>query len=242
MWLWIWRWASSPVHSSAMGRISREIQEASGGRLAVRSCSWAIAGALRRDHFGMIEGRDQVAVTREVRGQVGGGATVAAAVVREQDQWPLARLGGTPDIAREETVAGRVAGVEGVGADGERSGGGGCGCGAIHKHLMPVYAANLRSQSTQPIYAECSNSLADEQSAILLGTLLPTHLPSLPSNCQLPVAFAVNLDSQSDSGLTGCHSKEPQIRAPCSSHLHAHLTRIVCKGRKDAPAPGKSCG
>jgi hypothetical protein len=43
-----------------------------------------------------------------------------------------------PDIAGEETVAGRVAGFEGVGADGERSGGGGCGGGAIHKHLMPV--------------------------------------------------------------------------------------------------------
>jgi hypothetical protein len=35
-----------------------------------------IGGDLRGDDFGMIEGRDQVAVTGEVRGEVGGGATV----------------------------------------------------------------------------------------------------------------------------------------------------------------------
>ena len=78
-----------------------------------------IAGDLRSDDFGMIEGRDQVAVTREVRGEVGGGATVAAAVVRVEDERPRAGLVGAPDIAGEETVAGRVAGFEGVGADGE---------------------------------------------------------------------------------------------------------------------------
>jgi hypothetical protein len=70
----------------------------------------------------MIEGRDQIAVTREVCGEVSGGAPVAAAVVRVEDKRPRARLVGAPDIAGEETVAGRVAGFEGVGEDGERSG------------------------------------------------------------------------------------------------------------------------
>jgi hypothetical protein len=83
----------------------------------------------------MIEGRDQVSVTREVCGEVGGGATVAAAVVRVEDERPRATLVRAPDIAGEETVARRVAGFEGMGADGERCG---CGDGAIHKHLMPV--------------------------------------------------------------------------------------------------------
>jgi hypothetical protein len=78
-----------------------------------------IAGDLRGDNFGMIEGRDQVAMTREVRGEVGGGATVAAAVVRVEDERPRAGLVGAPDIAGGETVASRVAGVEGVGADGD---------------------------------------------------------------------------------------------------------------------------
>ena len=97
-----------------------------------------IAGDLRGDDFGMIEGRDQVAVTREVRGEVGGGATVAAAVVREEDERPHAGLIGAPDLAGEETVAGRVASFEGVGPDGERFGGGGYGRGAIHRYLMSV--------------------------------------------------------------------------------------------------------
>jgi hypothetical protein len=112
-------------------------QEAGVGN-AVGDEGFDIAGDLRGDDFGMIEGRDQVAVTREVRGEVGGGATVAAAVVRVEDERPLAGLVGAPDVAGEETVARRVAGFEGLGADGERSGGGGCGGGAIHKHLMPV--------------------------------------------------------------------------------------------------------
>jgi hypothetical protein len=72
-------------------------------------------------------------VTREVRGEVGGGATAAAAVVRVEDERPRAGLVGAPDIAGEETVAGRVAGFEGVGADGKRSRVEGCGGGAIHK-------------------------------------------------------------------------------------------------------------
>ena len=103
-------------------------QEAGVGN-AVGDEALDIAGDLRGDDFGMIEGRDQVAVTREVRGEVGGGATVAAAVVRVEDERPRAGLVGAPDIAGEETVAGRVAGFEGVGADGERAGGGGCGGG-----------------------------------------------------------------------------------------------------------------
>jgi len=91
-------------------------QEAGVGN-AVGDEALDIAGDLRGDDFGMIEGRDQVAVTREVRGEVGGGATVAAAVVRVEDERPRAGLVGAPDIAGEETVAGRVAGFEGVGAD-----------------------------------------------------------------------------------------------------------------------------
>ena len=93
-------------------------QEAGVGN-AVGDEALDIAGDLRGDDFGMIEGRDQVAVTREVRGEVGGGATVAAAVVRVEDERPRAGHVGAPDIAGEETVAGRVAGFEGVGADGE---------------------------------------------------------------------------------------------------------------------------
>jgi len=86
----------------------------------------------------MIEGRDEVAVTREVRGVVGSAARAAAAGVRIEDERPCAGLVRAPDIAGEETVAGRVAGLEGVGSDSERSGGGGRRGGAFHKHLMPV--------------------------------------------------------------------------------------------------------
>jgi hypothetical protein len=103
-------------------------QEAGVGN-AVGDEALDIAGDLRGDDFGMIEGRDQVAVTREVRGEVGGGATAAAAVVRVEDERPRAGLGGAPDIAGEETVAG----FEGVGADGKRSRVEGCVGGAIHK-------------------------------------------------------------------------------------------------------------
>ena len=117
-------------------------QEADVGNAAVDE-ALDITCDLRRDDFGMIESRHQVAVTREVRGEVGCGATAAAAVVRVEHERPRAGLVGAPDIAGEETVAG----FEGVSADGERSG---CGGGAMHKHLMPVCA-------------ECSNSLADEQ-------------------------------------------------------------------------------
>ena len=59
-------------------------------------------------------------------------------VVGVEDERPRAGLVGAPDIAGEETVAGRVAGFEGVGADGERSGDGWAGGGAIHKHLTSV--------------------------------------------------------------------------------------------------------
>jgi hypothetical protein len=97
-----------------------------------------VVGDLRGDNFGMIEGRDQVAVTREVRGEVGGGATAAAAVVRVKHERPRAGLVGAPDLAGEETVSGRVAAFEGVSADGERSAGGWCGAAAIHNHLMPA--------------------------------------------------------------------------------------------------------
>jgi hypothetical protein len=107
-------------------------QEAGVGN-AVGDEALDIAGDFRGDDFGMIEGRDQVAVTREVRGEVGGGATAAAAVVKVEDKRPRAGLVGAPDIAGEETVAGRVAGFEGVGADGKRSGGEGCKGGANHK-------------------------------------------------------------------------------------------------------------
>ena len=66
----------------------------------------------------MIEGRDEVSVTREVRGEVGGGATVAAAVVRVKNERPRAGLVGAPYVAGEAIVAGRVARFEGVSADG----------------------------------------------------------------------------------------------------------------------------
>src|SRR5580698_2195224 len=94
----------------------------------------------------MIEGRNQVAVTREVRGEVGGGATVAAAVVRVEDERPRAGLVGAPDIAREETVAGMVARFEGMGADGERTGGRG---GAIHLGL-PAWSTLLSRALVTP--------------------------------------------------------------------------------------------
>jgi hypothetical protein len=70
----------------------------------------------------MIEGSDHVAVTGEVRGEVSSGATVAAAMVRVEDEGPCAGLVGAPDIAGEETIAGWVSGFEGMDADGERSG------------------------------------------------------------------------------------------------------------------------
>jgi hypothetical protein len=73
----------------------------------------------------MIEGRDQVAVTRQAPGEVGGGTTVAAAVVGVKYERPRAGLVGAPDIAGEQTVASRVARFEGMGADGEWSGCGG---------------------------------------------------------------------------------------------------------------------
>ena len=44
------------------------------------------------------------------------------------------------DFAR----VGGVAGFEGVGADGERSGCGPCGGGAIHRHLMPSLMPRVR--------------------------------------------------------------------------------------------------
>jgi hypothetical protein len=83
-----------------------EVEQEAGVGNAVGDDALDIAGDLRGDDFGMIEGRDQVAVTREVRGEVGGGATVAATVVRVEDERPRAGLVGAPDLTREETVAG----------------------------------------------------------------------------------------------------------------------------------------
>jgi hypothetical protein len=68
-------------------------QEAGVGN-AVGDEALDMAGDLRSDDFGMIEGRDQVAVTRQVGVEAGGGATAAAAVVRVEDERPRAGSSG----------------------------------------------------------------------------------------------------------------------------------------------------
>ena len=107
------------------------VEQEAGVENAVGREALDIAGDLRGDDFGMIEGGDHEAVTGEVHGEAGGGATAAAAVMRIEDEGLRAGLVRAPDIAGEETVPGHVAGFEGMGTEGEWSGGE--GCAAIHK-------------------------------------------------------------------------------------------------------------
>jgi hypothetical protein len=111
------------------------VEQEAGVWNAVADEAFDTAGDLRGDDFGMIKGRDQVAVTRKVRGEVGSGATVDATVVRIDDEWPRAVQVGVPDNAREETIAGRVERFEGVGCGRRRDQGPRLRSGVIHNGL-----------------------------------------------------------------------------------------------------------